>query len=444
MTQFDPRALRVLERLEAAGHRAVLVGGCVRDGLLGLVPHDYDGATSALPREILSACSEFRCVETGIAHGTVTVLCQGLPVEVTTFRREGAYSDHRHPDRVAFTASLEEDLKRRDFTVNAMAWGPEGLTDLFGGQEDLQKGLVRCVGSPDLRFQEDALRLLRGLRLAAQLDFSLHPDTADAIRRHLPQLSHVAWERISAEFVRLLCSPAAGRILLDFPDAAVQVIPELGPCVGFDQRNPHHRYDVYTHSVRTLEAVSPVPALRLAALLHDVGKPPSFSLDERGVGHFYGHPKVSARLAEEALLRLRLDNATRERVLLLVARHDLPVEPTRQWVGRWLSRLGEEAFFQLMELKAADGLACGTPADGREAARREAEALARQVLGERPCLTLKDLAVNGRDAMAAGLEGPEIGRVLRALLERTAEGALPNERAALLAALEALAQSHQA
>ena len=444
MTQFDPRALRVLERLEAAGHRAVLVGGCVRDGLLGLVPHDYDGATSALPREILSACSEFRCVETGIAHGTVTVLCQGLPVEVTTFRREGAYSDHRHPDRVAFTASLEEDLKRRDFTVNAMAWGPEGLTDLFGGQEDLQKGLVRCVGSPDLRFQEDALRLLRGLRLAAQLDFSLHPDTADAIRRHLPQLSHVAWERISAEFVRLLCSPAAGRILLDFPDAAVQVIPELGPCVGFDQRNPHHRYDVYIHSVRTLEAVSPVPALRLAALLHDVGKPPSFSLDERGVGHFYGHPKVSAQLAEEALLRLRLDNATRERVLLLVARHDLPVEPTRQWVGRWLSRLGEEAFFQLMELKAADGLACGTPADGREAARREAEALARQVLGERPCLTLKDLAVNGRDAMAAGLEGPEIGRVLRALLERTAEGALPNERAALLAALEALAQSHQA
>ena len=444
MTQFDPRALRVLERLEAAGHRAVLVGGCVRDGLLGLAPHDYDGATSALPREILSACSQFRCVETGIAHGTVTVLCEGLPVEVTTFRREGAYSDHRHPDRVAFTASLEEDLKRRDFTVNAMAWGPEGLTDLFGGQEDLQKGLVRCVGSPDLRFQEDALRLLRGLRLAAQLDCSLHPDTADAIRRHLPQLSHVAWERISAEFVRLLCSPAAGRILLDFPDAAVQVIPELGPCVGFDQRNPHHRYDVYTHSVRTLEAVSPVPALRLAALLPAVGKPPSCALAERGVGHFYSHPKVSAQLAEEALLRLRLDNATRERVLLLVARHDLPVEPTRQWVGRWLSRLGEEAFFQLMELKAADGLACGTPADGREAARREAEALARQVLGERPCLTLKDLAVNGRDAMAAGLEGPEIGRVLRALLEQAAEGALPNERAALLAALEALAQSHQA
>lgn len=441
MTQFDPRALRVLERLKEAGHQAVLVGGCVRDGLLGLAPHDYDAATSALPQEILSACSQFRCVETGIAHGTVTVLCEGLPVEVTTFRREGTYSDHRHPDQVAFTSSLEEDLKRRDFTINAMAWGPEGLTDLFGGQEDLNKRQVRCVGCPDLRFQEDALRLLRGLRLAAQLDFSLHPDTADAIRRNLPQLSHVAWERISAEFVRLICSPAAGRILLDFPAAAVQVIPELGPCVGFDQRNPHHRYDVYTHSVKALEAVSPVPALRLAALLHDVGKPPSFSLDGQGVGHFYGHPKVSTRLAEEALLRLRLDNHTRERVLLLIARHDLPVEPTRQWVGRWLSRLGEEAFFQLMELKAADGLACGTPADGREEARKQAEALARQVLGERPCLTLKELAVNGRDAMAAGLTGPDIGRVLRTLLEQVAEGTLPNERTVLLQRLEQLAKA---
>ena len=416
MTQFDPRALRVLERLKEAGHQAVLVGGCVRDGLLGLAPHDYDAATSALPQEILSACSEFRCVETGIAHGTVTVLCEGLPVEVTTFRREGTYSDHRHPDQVAFTTSLEEDLNKRQ---------------------------VRCVGFPDLRFQEDALRLLRGLRLAAQLDFALHPDTADAIRRNLSQLSHVAWERISAEFVRLLCSPAAGRILLDFPDAAVQVISELGPCVGFDQRNPHHRYDVYTHSVKALEAVSPVPALRLAALLHDVGKPPSFSLDGQGVGHFYGHPKVSARLAEDALLRLRLDNHTQERVLLLVARHDLPVEPTRQWVGRWLSRLGEKAFFQLMELKAADGLACGTPADGQEEARKEAEVLARQVLGERPCLTLKELAINGRDAMAAGLTGPDIGRVLRALLEQVAEGTLPNERTVLLQRLEQLAKAKE-
>ncbi len=439
MTAFDPRALAVLDRLEHAGHQAVLVGGCVRDVLLGVLPHDYDAATSAPPEEILAACAGLRCVETGITHGTVTVLYEGLPVEVTTFRREGAYSDHRHPDNVSFTSSLEEDLKRRDFTVNAMAWSRTGLVDLFGGQGDLAAGIIRCVGAPDQRFQEDALRLLRGLRLAAQLDFSLHPDTAAAIRRCLPQLSLVAWERIQAEFVRLLCSPAAGRVLLDFPQAAAQVIPELSPCVGFDQHSRHHRYDIYTHSVKALELVPPTPVLRLAALLHDVGKPLCFSLDEQGEGHFYNHPQVGARLAERALARLRTDTATRERIVLLVERHHLSVEPTRRWVGRWLSRLGEEIFFQLMALQRADGLACGHGADQREEERQQTENLARQLLQEQCCLTLKDLVVDGRDAMAAGLKGPDIGRALGELLEGAAEGRFPNERAVLLYLLEKMA-----
>ena len=211
MTGWDPRALAVLERLERAGFRAVLVGGCVRDRLLGLSSHDYDVAASALPEQVEAACADLPCVETGIRHGTVTVLSGGLPVEVTTFRREGGYSDHRRPDRVEFTQSLEEDLARRDFTVNAVAWERNGrVTDPFGGRADLEQRLVRCVGEPDRRFEEDALRVLRGLRLAAQLGFSLHPDTAAALRRHIPQLSLVAWERIWAEFVRLLCSPGAG------------------------------------------------------------------------------------------------------------------------------------------------------------------------------------------------------------------------------------------
>lgn len=434
---WDPRALEVLERLEQAGHRAVLVGGCVRDGLLSRAPHDYDAATSALPGQVQAACGGLRCLETGLRHGTVTVVCRGLPVEVTTFRREGAYSDHRRPDRVDFTPRLEEDLARRDFTVNAMAWGRDGLTDPFGGRADLEGRLIRCVGDPDRRFEEDALRVLRGLRLAAQLDFALHPRTAAAIRRHLPQLSHVAWERICGEWLRLLCAPGAGRVLLEFPEAAVQVIPELAPSVGFDQKNPHHRYDVYTHAVKALEAAPPRPDLRLAALLHDVGKPACFTLDGHGVGHFYGHPKVSADLAARALERLRLSRAARERVLALILRHDLPVEPTRQWAGRWLSRLGPELFFDLMALKRADGLACGTPADGREADRAQAEELARALLAQPPCLTLRDLAVDGRDALAAGLSGPAVGRALRALLARAAEGALPNERQVLLRALAA-------
>lgn len=432
MVQWDPRALAVVERLRQAGFSAVLVGGCVRDSLLSIPPHDYDAATSALPHQVLALFSDLSCVETGRRHGTITVLSGGLPVEVTTFRREGDYTDHRRPDQVAYTDDLGEDLARRDFTINALAWDESGLVDRYGGQADLEKGLIRCVGDPDRRFEEDALRVLRGLRLAAQLDFSLEEHTAAALRRHVPQLSYVAWERISAEFVRLLCSPAAPRVLLEFPEAVTQIIPELASAVGFDQKNPHHRYDVYTHSVKVLEHVPPIPALRLAALLHDVGKPSTFFLDEAGVGHFYGHPARSTALAEVALDRLRLDKLTRERVLTLIARHDLPVEPTRKWVGRWLSRLGSEVFFQLMALKRADGLACAVPGGLREQIRSQAEDMARTLLEEKACFTLKDLAVNGRDAMAAGRKGPEIGQALHALLDQVSQGLLPNDRDILL------------
>ena len=439
MTHWDPRALEVIARLERAGYQGFLVGGCVRDSLLSLTPHDYDAATSALPGEIQRACAGLTCVETGIRHGTVTVVCGGLPVEVTTFRREGTYSDHRHPDRVLFTDDLAQDLARRDFTINAMAWRDGGIVDLSGGQADLERRLVRCVGDPDRRFEEDALRLLRGLRLAAQLEFSIHPQTAGAIRRHGPQLVHVAWERVAAEFVRLLCSPGAEAVLLDFPQAVSQVLPELSPSIGFDQHTSHHCWDVYTHSVKTMGLVQPVPAVRLAALLHDVGKPHVFSLDENGVGHFYGHPKRSAALASQALSRLRLDNATRERAVSLVERRHLPVEPTRRWVGRWLSRLGEEMFFQLLDLKRGDAGACNQEMEVREALDR-AEQMAWELLEQQPCLTLKDLAVDGRDAMAVGLSGPAVGQALRTLLEEAAEGTVPNVRDALLKRLDRMAQ----
>ena len=432
MPEFDPRALEVVERLRRAGFRTVLVGGCVRDSLLSVPPHDYDAATAALPGQVLEVCSDLRCVETGLKHGTVTVLSEGLPVEVTTFRKEGDYTDHRRPDKVTFTGDLTEDLARRDFTINAMAWEPEGVADPFGGRGDLEGRLVRCVGDPDRRFSEDALRPLRALRLAAQLDFSLEERTAAALGRHIPELRYVAWERITGEFLRLLCAPAAARVLLEFPQAVAQILPEMAATVGFDQRNPHHCYDVYTHSVKTLANVPPEPVLRLAALLHDVGKPPSFTLDEAGVGHFYGHPKISAMLSEKALGRLRLDKATAERALTLIARHDLPVEPTRRWVGRWLSRLGEDVFFDLMALKRADGLACALPGGEREQIRSQAEQLARDMIAQQACFTMKNLAVNGRDAMAAGLCGPEIGQALRGLLDKVAQGELPNDREALL------------
>lgn len=431
MIQWDPRALEVLSRLRASGYQAVLVGGCVRDFLLGKEPHDYDAATSARPEEILAACAALPCVPTGLRHGTVTVLSQGLAVEVTAFRREGTYSDGRHPDQVSFTDSLEEDLARRDFTINAMAWDEGGLVDRFGGQADLQAGLIRCVGEPERRFQEDALRILRGLRLAAQLDFAIHPDTARAIRTETPRLSLVARERIGGEFLRLLSGPGAGRVLLDFPQTVCEIVPQLAPTVGFDQKNPHHAWDVYTHLVKTVEKVPPEPALRLAALLHDVGKPAVFSLDETDTGHFYGHAEASARLCEDIAQSLRLDRATREQVVTLVQRHHLPLQPTQACVGRWLRRLGPELFFQLLTLMKADGASCLPGQSPREELDQTAD-LARTLLAQAPCLTLKDLAVNGRDALAAGLSGPAIGRALNRLLDQVAEGTLPNEREVLL------------
>ena len=431
MIPWDPRALDVLDRLRRAGFQAVLVGGCVRDALRGRPPHDYDAATSARPEELMAACAGLTCVPTGLRHGTVTVLSQGLPVEVTTFRREGTYSDSRHPDRVSFTTSLEEDLARRDFTINAMAWDEYGWVDCFGGQADLEAGLIRCVGEPERRFREDALRILRGLRLAAQLDFAIHPDTAAAIRRETPRLALVARERVGGEFLRLLCGPGAGRVLGDFPQTVCEIVPQLAPTVGFDQKNPHHAWDVYTHLVKTVENCPPEPALRLAALLHDVGKPACFSVDEKGVGHFYGHGEESARLCEDIVRELRLDNAVREQVVTLVRRHHLPLRPTQACVGRWLRRLGPERFFQLIRLMQADGASC-LPHRSPRPELAETAALARSILAQAPCLTLKDLAVNGRDALAAGLSGPAVGRALNRLLDQVAEGSLPNERDILL------------
>ena len=432
MFHWDDRALDVLNRLTAAGHRAVLVGGCVRDSLLGIPPHDYDAATSALPDEIRAACAGLTCLDIGLKHGTITVLSGGIPVETTTFRKETTYSDHRHPDAVEFTNDLTEDLARRDFTVNAIAWESSGIADPFGGQADLKRRLIRCVGDPDRRFEEDALRILRGLRLAAQLEFTIHPDTAAAIRSHAPDLAHVAWERIWAEFSRLLCSPGAQEVLLSFPEVVCQIIPELARCVGFDQKNFHHRYDVYTHSVMALANTPPLLPVRLAALLHDAGKPETFSLDERGVGHFYGHSKHSARLADTALRRLRLPNDLREQVLTLIERHDLPVEAERKWVGRWLARLGEDTFSLLLHLKRGDRAACADPTPPSPDPFEVAESLALELLDEHACLSLKDLAVDGRDCLSAGLRGKEIGQTLQRLLDAVSEGVIPNERSTLL------------
>ena len=430
---LPPQVLDTLDRLHGAGYEAWIVGGCVRDLLLGRTPTDYDITTSALPQQTKAVFPDRRVLEMGIRHGTVTLLEEGMPLEITTYRVDGTYSDARHPDGVTFTTSLREDAARRDFTVNAMAYAPGvGLRDYFGGQEDLSRRLIRAVGDPDRRFQEDALRVLRAIRFAAVLDFSLEEETAAAARRQAAGLQNVSAERIFQELSKLLCGPKAGQVLLAYPDILGQVIPELLPMVGFDHRNRHHCHDVYTHTAVAVDHVPPQLPLRLAMLLHDIGKPDTFSLGEDGQGHFYGHHRRSVELAEEILRRLRAPKKLREQVLTLVRYHDAQIEEDPARLRRWLHKLGPAGFFALLAIQRGDAAGQAPAYCTRIERADRLESQARALLAQAPCLTLADLAVDGRDLLALGYRGPALGRALRALLEEVLAGRLANEKGALL------------
>lgn len=433
----------ILQMLTAAGHEGYLVGGCVRDLLRGVEPHDWDICTSALPEETEQRFAGRRILGTGLKHGTVTVLVEDEPYEITTYRREGPYSDRRRPDYVRFVPDLAEDLARRDFTMNAIAMDLDGnLRDPFGGAEDIRAGLIRCVGEPDPRFQEDGLRVMRALRFAAVFGYEIEAHTARAIHENRAMLDRVAAERINVELRKLLVGKDAGNVLRQYPDVFCQFWPQLGPLVTLEQHSPWHCRGGWEHTIHAVEAAPADVALRLAMLLHDIGKPACKSTDEQGVDHFYGHPAVSARLADEMLQALKFDSKTRERVVLLVKRHDVPLPPTGPAIRRWLSRLGPEAFFQLLEVKRADNMGQNLEkVRGRLAELGEIRAQAERILAEKQCLTLKDLAVNGRDVIAAGIEpGPEVGQVLEGLLKRILDGEIQNQRNALLKGINSIKQ----
>ena len=434
----------LLAMLRDAGFPAYTVGGCVRDALLGITPHDWDICTSALPEQMQQVFKDLHTVETGLKHGTLTVVVNHVPYEITTFRVDGVYTDHRHPDAVSFVDNIAEDLSRRDFTVNAMAWSPEaGLVDLFGGREDLAAGVIRCVGEPALRFDEDALRVLRALRFASVYDFTVDPATDAAARKLAPSLAGVAGERIREELLKLLCGRGAGRILRAYPDILSEIIPEIRPMVGYDQQNHHHSYDLWEHTVRAVENMPPEADLRLAMLLHDTGKPLVRTTDEHGEGHYRGHQQASAEIAARAADTLRLDNATRDRVLLLVRYHDIPLRTEsgeinldRSFLLRKLNRFGETDLRDLIRIHRADRIATGYSSPEREDRRMKERLDALDaLLAEKPCYTLKDLAVNGRDLQAAGLRGKEIGETLQRLLEDVMDGRVENSRDALLHAV---------
>ena len=417
-----------MARLERAGYEAWCVGGAVRDMLLGRTPNDWDVTTSASPETVLALFAP-RAVPTGLRHGTVTV----GKVEITTFRRDGEYLDSRRPEHVEFTRSLREDLARRDFPVNAIALDLRGeLSDPFGGRADLENHILRAVGVPEERFREDALRILRGLRFASKLGFSVEPDTAAALRRCAPFLERISPERILVELTGLLCGQNPAEVLLAYPDVLGVPMPEILPSVGFDQRSVYHCYDVWEHTARAVEAAPPDPVLRFAMLFHDLGKPDTFSLDGDGRGHFYGHWRRSVEKASAIMDRLRFDNRSKKTILTLVERHDCDLTFTERAVRRDLARYGEETLRLLLEVKRADNLAQAEAYRGRLEQIAQWEALLDRVVESESCFSLRQLAVRGGDLTALGLSGPAVGRTLAALLELVMEESLPNDRDALL------------
>ena len=444
-----PQARRVIEVLEAAGFEAWCVGGFVRDSLLGRPVSDIDIACSALWPQTEEAClaAGMRVHRTGEKHGTVTVVCDDAAFEVTTFRVDGAYSDARHPDEVRFVRSLKEDLARRDFTINAMAYHPlRGLADPFGGLEDARRGIIRTVGDPAQRFGEDALRILRACRFSSQLGFSLDGATYQAMLESKRGLLRVSSERITAELQKLLLGDNVCDALLRTVDVLSAVLPELVAMKGFDQCTPYHCHDVLEHTARAMAGTPPYPLVRWAALFHDMGKPAAFFKEPGGRGHFYGHAKISVPLARGIMDRLTFSTAFRDRVLLLVERHDDVFDATPRTVKRALARMGGdvELFRALCDLKRGDASA-QAPAYAEERMRR-ADDLLRVldgILAEGEAFTLKHLAVNGRDAMDAGIaQGPSVGAALAAALDAVIDEQIPNDRETLLAFLDEWRRAH--
>lgn len=427
-------AAHLLSLLCGAGFASYFVGGCVRDSLLGLCPHDWDIATAALPDQVHRVFAGFPIADTGIAHGTVTVVADGAPYEITTFRTESAYSDGRHPDRVQFVSELAADLSRRDFTVNAMAWSPAfGLVDPFGGQADLAAGILRCVGSASARFAEDHLRILRALRFASVYGFQVDQQTAAAIHRQSGLLCQVAAERLFSEFRRLLCGKAAADVLAQFADAAFVLTPQLACEKGCAQPCIWHDKEVWEHTLAALAAAPPDEICRLAVYFHDCGKPASRTTDEWGQAHFYGHAAKSEALARLALTRLKAENAVKEEVCKLVRWHSTPPAAEKKAARRWLMRLGEPGYRRLLAVWRADVLAgSGYRLSERLFLLNAAEDALNEVLRGQDCFTLKQLAVSGSDLLALGVvPGPAVGRLLHRLLDAVIDGSLPNERTAL-------------
>lgn len=434
LIQLPPEALNIINELNSNGYEAFAVGGCVRDGLLGRDPQDWDIATNAVPERVKDI---FRnTIDTGIKHGTVTVHGKENDIEVTTYRIDGTYKDNRHPENVEFTASLREDLKRRDFTMNAIAFHPDhGIIDLFGGIADIEEGIIKSVGMPEERFSEDALRMLRAARFSAQLGFRVDESVLDAIKEKCGLIKNVSSERVRDELDKLLVSDYPMRfILLRDTNLLQYILPEFEVCFHTVQKNPYHIFNVAVHSLKVVEAVPNDRVLRWAALLHDVGKPFVKTTDEKGIDHFYDHQLKGARLAEVILRRLRFDNNNISKITKLIQYHDMEINPSHKSVRKAAAKIGRNLFEALLYLKEGDRRAQAPQylEAGLEKVRKVRQIYS-DIVSMNEVIDMRGLAVNGHDLMEAGVrQGPELRQVLEKLLEAVLEDPRANTKERLL------------
>lgn len=424
----------IIKTIQAAGFEAYAVGGCVRDSILGRIPDDWDITTSAKPLDIKKIFK--RTIDTGIQHGTVTVMIDKEGFEVTTYRIDGEYEDSRHPKEVTFTSNLREDLRRRDFTINAMAYNDEvGLVDIFGGISDIEKKMIRCVGNAKERFTEDALRMMRAVRFSAQLGYSIEEGTKEAIKELAPNLKNISAERIQVELVKLVVSDNPDYLKIAYETGiTAQVLPEFDLCMETDQNNPHHMYSVGEHILHSMKYIKADKVLRLAMLFHDMGKPKAKTVDEQGIHHFHGHNRISQEIANEVLRRLRFDNDTIHKVKALVYFHDYHPALTDKSVRKFITKIGKELVPLYLRVQKADVLAQSEyKRDEKLAKIEEVSKIYDGIIERGECLSLKELAVNGKDLMDCGISpGKEIGEILEYFLEMVIADPSLNKKEILL------------
>ena len=432
--QLPEKVGRIIGTLQEHGYEAYAVGGCIRDSILGREPEDWDITTSAMPEETKALFD--KTFDTGIQHGTITVLLEKEGFEVTTYRIDGKYEDSRHPKEVTFTRNLREDLLRRDFTINAMAYNEtDGLVDIFGGLEDLEEGMIRCVGTAKERFKEDALRILRGVRFAAQLGFDIEEDTRQGMKELAWTLQNISAERIQVELVKMITSKRPEMLREAYELGMTRIVlPEFDQLMTTGQETPHHMYSVGEHTLHAMKNIRADKILRLAMLLHDMGKPALKTVDEAGVAHFKKHALESERVAENVLRRLKFDNDTIRKVTRLVRCHDLRMPATAKSVRRAMNQIGEELFPYYMEVRRADVLAQSMyQREEKIENLDQIEELYHQIVEDGDCVSLKDLAVTGRDLIASGMKpGKKIGEKLEELLKLVIEDPKLNTKEELL------------